>query len=124
MTDALQSYRRPFRLGASDCATCAADAFAAAHGFDPLAPLRGSYSRPRDVARLVRDAGGWVALGDRLAAKAGMRRAAGHAVGAMAVCRWGRQTVVAVGDADGWVTRAPKGYAVLPPGCEVAAWQR
>jgi hypothetical protein len=119
----MQHFLSPFDLGRADCAASACAAFAERWGIDPMRDLRGRYARPRDAAALIRRAGGWVALCDDLAAQAGLRRSA-HAEGALGLLRVGPVHVLAFGVAQGWVARSADGVVILPPGSEVAAWQR
>lgn len=53
---------RPWAWGQADCWCAACDVFAAVHGFDPMAAHRGRYAGRAGAARIVREAGGMVAL--------------------------------------------------------------
>jgi hypothetical protein len=119
----LDRFLTPFQWGAADCCTTACDAFCDRWGVDPMAPWRGRYTGPVSALRLVRARGGWLPACDWLAETAGLHRA-GHADGALALIRNGRDCVLAFGVASGWMVRTDEGVAILPPGCEVAAWQR
>lgn len=63
----------PFVWGLSDCCTCACDAFAARHGIDPMAPLRGRYSTAREALALITAWGGWQGMFAALAQRSGLR---------------------------------------------------
>jgi len=114
-------FLHPFDLGRADCATTACAAFAARWGIDPMRDLRGRYARPREAAALIRRAGGWLALCDGLATRAGLRRGP-HAEGALGLLRIGPVHVLAFGVAQGWLARSADGVVILPAGTEVAAW--
>jgi len=66
-------FEGPFVWGRSDCCTCACDAFAARHGIDPMAPLRGRYSTAREALALIADWGGWHGMFAALAQRSGLR---------------------------------------------------
>jgi hypothetical protein len=63
---------RPWQWGAADCCTAACDVFAVLHGVDPMAPLRGRYSSRKGALRQVARHGGWHAMAEELAARAGL----------------------------------------------------
>lgn len=63
---------RPWRWGAADCCTAACDVFLRMHGVDPMRSLRGRYSTRLGAMRHIMRAGGWLAMGDDLAARAGL----------------------------------------------------
>jgi hypothetical protein len=56
------SYSGAFVWGQSDCALWCADAVRHETGFDPAADLRGTYSTELECRRIVKSAGGLVAL--------------------------------------------------------------
>lgn len=68
----LEVMDRPWQWGAADCCTAACDVFQRLHGIDPMVPLRGRYSSRLGAARLIARHGGWLAMGDALAARAGL----------------------------------------------------
>ena len=72
---ALEVMDRPWRWGGADCCTAACDVFAALHGIDPMLPLRGRYASRAGALRLIAAWGGWLAMGDGLAERAGLVRA-------------------------------------------------
>ena len=96
-----QVYCRPFEWGVSDCCTRACDVFNALHGIDPMAPLRGRYSGPVGAARAINAAGGWLAMCDDLAARAGLV-AGVSGPGALGLVEHRRGFVLAINTGDGW----------------------
>lgn len=65
---------KPFRWGEFDCLLWLADLIRERRGVDPAVHLRGSYSTMLQAARLVRNAGGMVALVDANVREAGVGR--------------------------------------------------
>ena len=116
-------YLRPFVWGQADCCACACDAFKAATGIDPMEPLRGRYASGREALREIRAAGGWRAMCDDLAARAGLVAVTGHAPGRLALVRLRHIHVLGFGVASGWMIRLKDGLAIVPAGAEVIAWQ-
>ena len=60
-------YAGPIVWGSSDCCTRACDVFAALHGVDPMAPLRGRYSSAAEALHMIRARGGWLRMCNDLA---------------------------------------------------------
>jgi hypothetical protein len=56
-------FRRPFRWGAADCCTLAADWIFTATGEDPARAWRGAYDSALGARRLMRRSGGLLGLG-------------------------------------------------------------
>ena len=112
----------PMIWGQSDCTASACAVFAALHGVDPLQPLRGSYDSPITAARMIRRAGGMLALGQRLARGAGLVRC-GEVPGAIGILRNDGRLVAAICLMPGkWSAKTADGFAIL--GGMVAAWRR
>lgn len=63
----------PWSWGLSDCSASACDVFAALHGVDPLAPVRGSYGSPIGAIRLIQRWGGFAEMANALAVSAGLQ---------------------------------------------------
>ena len=78
---------RPRRYGLADCALFAADWVRLCRGVDPAAPWRGRYRSPRGALRLVREAGGFVALADSALAACGIGRTEAPRAGDVALVR-------------------------------------
>jgi len=76
---ALDVMGRPFAWGDCDCGTAACDVFAALHGVDPMAPIRGTYATEAEARALIASAGGWQAFVAGLCARAGLRPGTGAA---------------------------------------------
>lgn len=103
----------PMIWGQSDCTASACNVFAALHGIDPLAPLRGRYDSPISAARIIRRAGGMAALGQDLAARAGLVRC-GEVPGAIGLVENAGRLVAAVCIAPGkWAAKTVDGFAIF-----------
>ncbi|MEH7827101.1 DUF6950 family protein [Gemmobacter denitrificans] len=102
----------PLVWGLSDCTAAACDVFADLHGIDPMAPLRGAYAGPGAARRIIRQAGGMLALGQALAARAGLVEC--HAVpGAIGILPNARRHVAAICIEPGkWAAKTADGFAV------------
>lgn len=93
---------RPFRWGASDCFLAAADVYAALHGVDPAAPVRG-YRTEQEADVIIQRMGGFAAMFRTLMRWAGATEREPR-TGDLALCpdgaatgRWGRGVLVCVG---------------------------
>jgi len=67
MARALAVMDRPWSWGEADCCTAACDVFLGLHGVDPMASLRGRYRSRIGAGRIIRRAGGFVAMAEGLA---------------------------------------------------------
>lgn len=112
-------YLRPFEWGVSDCCTRACDVFAALHGVDPMAPLRGRYKTRLGALRLIRRMGGWQAMTEALAAQAGLVPG-GAAQGDLGLVETGRGPGLAVRALHGWAAPLDNGVVILPRA--LASW--
>lgn len=109
----------PWSWGTADCCTAACDVFAALHGIDPMAPLRGRYDDAVSAARLIRDWGGFAALAESFARASCLATGSGQP---------GEIGLSAPGDAGGpdgramlicvqpgaWAGKSDLGYTILP----------
>jgi hypothetical protein len=111
MAVAMDVMDRPWQWGAADCCTAACDVFLRLHGIDPMEPLRGRYSSRLGALRLIAQEGGFLAMGDRLAARAGLVECEG-AAGDIGVIR-DATGVLALGirTESGWVGKTERGLA-------------
>jgi len=105
-------YAGPIVWGVSDCCTRACDVFAALHGVDPMAPLRGRYSSAAEALHMIRSRGGWLRMCNDLADAAGLVRGRGD-VGALALVRWEGRCALAVGVPGGWAAPCEGGSAIV-----------
>jgi len=103
---------RPWRWGAADCCTAACDVFLRVHGVDPMEPLRGRYSTRLGAMRHIAQEGGFLAMGNRLADRAGLVRVDDARPGDIGVIRDG-SGVLALGICTeaGWVGKSERGLA-------------
>lgn len=110
----------PWVWGQSDCCAAACDVFARLWGIDPMAPLRGRYASRRAAWRLVRAAGGWLALAPDLAARAGLVDGTG-APGEIGLLRQPTGYLLGVSVGHGqWAARIDGGFATTD--CAELAW--
>lgn len=72
MAAALDVMGRGWVWGRADCCTAACDVFARLWGVDPMGPLRGSYDSAFGAGRAIRVHGGWQAMAQGLADRAGL----------------------------------------------------
>ena len=111
---------RPWQWGAADCCTAACDVFLRLHGVDPMEPLRGRYSTRLGAMRLIAQEGGFLAMGARLAARAGLAEVSG-APGDIGVVRDGLgRLALGIRTESGWVGKTERGFATVPGA--VRAW--
>lgn len=104
----------PLIWGLSDCTAAACDVFAELWGIDPLAPIRGSYCGPAGARRIIRQAGGMLALGQYLADRAGLVRCE-DVPGGIGIASNARQHVAAICIAPRkWAAKTADGFAILP----------
>lgn len=108
-----------WKWGRADCCTSACDVFAALHGIDPMAPLRGRYASAVGAWRIIREWGGFPAMAEALARGAGLTvgrglpgeiglSAPGHAGGPD-----GRALLVCVRPGQ-WAGKSEGGFTILP----------
>lgn len=105
--------------GSADCCACAADVFAALHGVDPMAPVRGMYDDAMGAYRLIRDWGGFPAMAEAMA------RISGLSVGSGQPGEIGLSEPGNAGGPDGramliciqpgqWAGKSEMGFTILP----------
>lgn len=99
---------RPFLWGKDDCSLFIADWWREKHGDDPAAHLRGTYSTEVEKARIVRDAGGLLALVSGIAEAVGASQIEKPVTGCFAVIEPGVCAIYAQGF---WVVRSETGLA-------------
>lgn len=100
---------QPFGWGRADCCTAACDVFAAIHGIDPMAPLRGQYVTRREALVEIRRRGGFEAMAVDLARDAGLQ-ACDPRPGAIGVVRDpGGQEVLAICSGPRWFGKSETG---------------
>lgn len=110
---AARAMDHPWRWGTHDCCASACTAFALLRGFDPMAPLRGTYSSAEGAAALIEEHGGWEAMADALARRAALARVAGGA-GALGLATgpWGFALVLGIG-AGLWAGKTTRGFQLI-----------
>ncbi len=111
----------PFVFGRRDCAIWVADWIAAERGADPAHALRGSFSCHLGSARLVRRAGGLVALVSPWLARAGLVETAEPVLGDVGVVMTAAGELGAIRTANGWAMKTKDGIAIVQ-GEPLKAW--
>ena len=120
MTVCLEVMDRPWQWGAADCCTAACDVFQRLHGIDPMEPLRGRYISRVGAMRLVALDGGWLAMGDKLAARSGLVDSDGRE-GDIGIIRTGDQLALGICTSPGiWAAKSETGLSTVPD--FVRAW--
>lgn len=129
MQDLLPEFLRtaaaaPHRFGEWDCAMTLANWFMFATGHpDPAAHLRGTYGSQLGWSRIVRAAGGLVALVDGIAVRIGAHRTEDPLPGDFAVVRLPRfGETGAIHTSMGWAMKLDAGVTIIPAEL-VAAWR-
>ena len=113
MDAVFEAFDGPFVWGRSDCCTAACDAFAALHGVDPMASLRGRYSTRIGAALIIHRAGGFIALAEGLAARAGLVPSDGGA-GDIGVALVGEEHALVIGLGGGmWAGKVDGGFQTV-----------
>jgi len=79
LATALDVMARPWAWGRADCCTAACDVFERLHGVDPMMPLRGRYASARTARRIILRWGGFEAMAEGLALRAGLAPGEGAA---------------------------------------------
>ena len=103
---------RPWRWGAADCCTAACDVFLRLYRVDPMEPLRGRYSTRLGAMRLIAQEGGFLAMGNRLAERAGLVRVDDAQPGDIGVIRDGSGALaLGICTEFGWVGKSEQGLA-------------
>lgn len=115
--DRIMSVR--WRWGPADCCASACDVFAALRGIDPMAPVRGRYDSAASAVRLIRRMGGFVAMAQGLATRAGLT-ACGPVPGAIGLSHAGaahgpegRALLICV-QPGYWAGKNELGYSIIP----------
>jgi hypothetical protein len=112
--DLARHFDGPFVWGASDCCTCACDAFAEAWGIDPMQPQRGRYYSAREAMHLIDAWGGWRQMFGRLARRSGLvlDETGQHLPGALGLA-WnaGRPALVFAAPGGLWLGKIDGGFA-------------
>jgi hypothetical protein len=112
-----------WQWGQADCCTAACDVHLRVFGVDPMAPLRGRYASRGGALRLIRVAGGLVALAGDLAARAGLHAVSDDAPGALGVAAMpGGEALLICLRPGSWAGKTAGGYATV--GCAGAKWSR
>lgn len=106
-------YTRPFDWGVSDCCTRACDVFAALHGVDPMAPYRGQYRTTIGAVRLIKTAGGWIAMCDDLALRAGLVPGVTRPGAALGLVGMGDDHALSIAVPDGWAAPVDCGVVIV-----------
>lgn len=120
---ALDVMDRPWKWGEADCCTAACDVFDRLYGIDPMASLRGRYTSRREAYRIVREMGGFEAMTQTLADKAGLREGNGEP-GEIGII-FGQMDGFALGIClapGSWAGKTPTGLATLP--AALRSWRR
>lgn len=109
----------PFVWGRADCCSAPCAAFAALHGIDPMARVRGTYDSRSGAWRLIRTMGGLQTFAPRLARDAGLR-AVPSGIGVIGLIPNGTGFSLAIGLGTCWAAKAVAGFHIVQ---EVeAAW--
>ena len=114
---------RPWCWGVADCCTAACDVFLLLYRVDPMEPLRGQYSTRLGAMRHIAQEGGFLAMGNRLADRAGLVRVDDAQPGDIGVIRDG-SGVLALGICTefGWAGKTENGMEVGGMLKEMRAW--
>lgn len=103
----------PLVYGSTDCFAGPCAAFAALHGVDPLAHLRGSYSGHLSASRIIWRHGGARRLADEIMTQAGLC-VTGDVTGAIGVFRNGAEWSLAIGIEPGcWAAKLDSGFGFI-----------
>ena len=115
MATCMEVMDRPWQWGAADCCTAACDVFLRLHGFDPMEPLRGRYTTRMGALRQIARCGGWLAMGNALAERAGLQHVPNGLPGDIGIIR-DAQGVLALGIRTemGWAGKTETGLATAP----------
>lgn len=113
MAVCLEVMDRPWRWGAADCCTAACDVFLRLHGVDPMAPLRGRYSSRVGALRMIALEGGWQAMAQGLADRAGLVASDGRA-GDIGLIRVGDTLALGICTGAVWAGKSERGLATVP----------
>lgn len=103
--------------GQRDCCTGACDVFMELYGFDPMLPLRGTYSTKFEARREILRRGDWINMTIELANLCGLSDGTGG-FGEIGLTKAGRANMaggraLAISGGDmGWIVRCDTGYAV------------
>lgn len=114
--------RQPFSDGASDCVLTVADWVVTKGHPDPAAPFRGRYGTARQRLRLVREAGGMVALMEAGASRAGLEPTAEPLREDVGLILAHGQAVAAICLGRQWALKG-EGLVVAEPAEILAAWR-
>ena len=110
----VEAMDREWRWGVCDCCTAACDAFAALHGIDPMAPLRGRYDTALGAARIIRAHGGPLAMAEHLAGLAGLRPGIGLRGEVGVVSGEGLRMALALClGPQSWAAKTARGFATV-----------
>ena len=118
----LAAMGRPFARPQDDCCALVADWIVERTGIDPAAGFRGAYSDLRGALRLIRGAGGFLAMWRVHMTLAGFDETAEPAVGDVGVVREaGGRDIAAIRVPGNWAVKAERGLLIedLPMLC---AW--
>jgi len=114
MALASDAMERPFIWGQSDCSTAACDVFAALHGIDPMARVRGIYQSACGAMRLITVQGGWAAYSAALAADAGLVPVDQEAAGDIGLVETaGRHSLAICAGPGIWATKTENGLGIV-----------
>lgn len=111
---ALDYMSAPWAWGSADCCTSACDAFAALHGVDPMACLRGSYGTFGGARRMIASFGGFVPMCEHLAARYHLRPGTGAPGELGVVLLSNGRHALALGTGAAWQAKSPAGTIAVP----------
>lgn len=127
LTAAQEAMLRPWAWGEADCCTSACAAFAALHGVDPMAPLRGAYRTQNGARDEIAARGGWEAMTLALARDAGLASVAVEdaAAGDIGLMIHGATATPALALCVGstWAVKTLRGMGLAQRADVVMAWR-
>lgn len=100
---------RPWRWGEADCCTSACDVFLRLYGVDPMRALRGTYANRIEADAVIAEAGGWMAMAERLAAVTGLVSDASPRPGSIGLGDHG----LMIKTTRGWAAKSVSGFVLL-----------
>ena len=115
MATCMEVMDRPWEWGAADCCTAACDVFLRLYGIDPMTPLRGRYSSRVGALRVITQEGGWQAMAQGLADRAGLVASDGRAgdIGIVRTAEGDLALGICVARSV-WVGKSERGLATVP----------
>lgn len=101
--------KTPFVWGSEDCCLFACDWVLSQRAVDPARRYRGSYRTERGAYRVIRRAGGFLAMVEAEMAAAGLMETSDPLPGDVGVVETEQREALAICSRVGWVAKAPRG---------------